>query len=274
MSAKIGLIAGNGALPMLFAKQVKAAGYSVFAIAHEQETDPALSQYVEDALWIPVGQIQKIIPYFKTKNVAQIIMAGGIPKTHLFHTAFDQQAQSIVSAFKEKKDDALLRGFAAALEQAKITVAPLTYYMPSLLAEEGEMTRPITPQERDDIEWGWPMAKQIGALDIGQTIVVRNGILLAVEAIEGTDAAIRRGGMLGQESAVVIKCLKPHQDVRFDLPTVGIQTIQTMIEVRASVLAIEANVTLIPEKELFLAKAKEAGIAVVGWQDSPPLPQE
>jgi hypothetical protein len=259
----IGLVAGNGSLPVLFAEQVKTLGYSVFAIAHEQETDPELTQHVEDALWIPVGQIQNIIPYFKTKNVTQAVLAGGIHKTHLFDTPFDQRAQSLLSPFKEKRDDAILRGFASTLEQEGIAVMSFTHFIPSLMAEEGEMTRPLTERERDDIAWGWPLAKQIGALDIGQTIVVRDGVLLAVEAIEGTDAAILRGGTLGRESAVVIKCLKPHQDVRFDLPTVGLQTIQTMIKVKASVLAIEAKATLILEKEAFLAQAKNAGIAVV-----------
>jgi len=261
----IGLVAGNGSLPILFAKEVRGLGYSVFAVAHEQETDPVLSQYVDDLLWIRVGQIQKIIPYFKNNAVTQTVLAGGIRKTHLFDTPLGQRAQSLLAPLKEKRDDALLRAFAAGLQQEKIDVVSITDYIPSLMADEGEMTRPLTQRERDDIAWGWPLAKQIGALDIGQTIVVRDGVLLAVEAIEGTDAAILRGGMLGRESAVVIKCLKPHQDIRFDLPTVGLQTIETMVKVSASVLAIEAKATLIPDKGAFLARANEAGIAVVGW---------
>ncbi len=266
MTEKVGLIAGNGSLPLLFADEAKKNGYAVFAIAHENETDHALSNKVADLLSIPVGQLGSIIPYFKRHDVTNIVMAGGIPKKHLFTAKLDQTTQSLIAPLHEKKDDTLLRTFALALEKANLTVQSLTVYLPTLLASDGEMTRPLTNGERADIEWGWRLAKKIGALDIGQCIVVRDGVLLAVEAIEGTDAAIRRGGLLGQESAVVIKCLKPDQDIRFDLPTVGPKTIETMIEVKANVLAIEAGATLLLEKEQVLKMAREAGIAVVGWK--------
>jgi DUF1009 family protein len=264
---RIGLIAGNGSLPLLFADGARAGGYSVFAIAHEKETDTALSERVDDLLWIPVGQIQPIIPYFKSHDVTQTVLAGGLPKTHLFDARLDSGIQSILAPLNGKKDDLLLRAFAMEMEREKISVTTLTGFLPSLLAEEGLMTRKITATEEADIRWGWEMAKQIGALDIGQCVVVRNGVLLAVEAIEGTDAAILRGGALGRESAVVVKCLKPHQDVRFDLPTVGPKTIQTMIDVKATVLAVEAKQTLILEKETTLHMARQADIAIVGWTD-------
>ncbi len=265
-SKKIGLIAGNGSLPLLFADSARRQGYAVFAIAHEQETDAALSERVEDLLSIPVGQFEKMVSYFKAHDVTDIVMGGGIPKRHLLVTKLSQKMQSLITPFREKKDDTLLRAFASELEREHLTVRAITEYMPSWLAEEGEMTRPLTENEREDIRWGWRLAKQIGALDIGQCVVVRDGILLAVEAIEGTDATIRRGGALAEESAVVIKCLKPHQDIRLDLPTVGPKTLETMIEVKASTLAIEAGATLVLEKESFLKLAREAGIAVVGWQ--------
>ncbi len=267
LNKKIGLIAGNGSLPLLFADGARAGGYSVFAIAHEKETDAALSERVDDLLWIPVGQIQQIIPYFKSRDVTQTVLAGGLPKTHLFDAQLDSGVKSILAPLNAKKDDLLLRAFAMEMEREKIAVTTLTDFLPSLLAEEGVMTRAITATEEADIRWGWEMAKQIGALDIGQCVVVRNGVLLAVEAIEGTDAAIRRGGTLGRESAVVVKCLKPHQDVRFDLPTVGPKTIQTMIDVKATVLAIEAKQTLILEKDKTLNMARQAHIAIVGWTD-------
>ncbi|MEK7702860.1 MAG: UDP-2,3-diacylglucosamine diphosphatase LpxI [Nitrospirota bacterium] len=270
MDQKIGLIAGNGNLPVLFVDALKARNHSVFVIAHKNETRAEIAKNADDILWVPVGQIAAIIPYFKQHQISEIVMAGGIPKTNLFDRVLDPSARQLVDSFKEKKDDLLLRGFASAFEKAGMKILSVTDFLPDLLAQEGEQTRPLTKSERDDIEWGWGLAKQIGALDIGQTIVVKEGVLLAVEAVEGTDAAIRRGGQLGRSNVRVIKCLKPHQDVRFDLPTVGVQTIQTMIEANASVLAVEAGRTLLLEKEAFLKAANEAGIAVVGWKNEPP----
>ena len=267
VSRKIGLIAGNGALPLIFADALHALSCSVFAIAHEGETDPRLAQKVADIAWIQIGQIGAIVPYFKKHGVCEILMAGGIPKTHILDAKRDEQAHALLNPLQEKQDDLMLRAFASACEKEGIQILSVIQMLPSLLAEEGDMTRKLTNDEKEDIEWGWRKAKQVGALDIGQSIVVKEGVLLAVEAAEGTDAAILRGGLLGKEGVRVVKCLKPHQDIRLDLPTVGPKTIQTMISVRASVLAIEAGATLLIEKELLLKMAKEANIAVVGRKD-------
>ncbi|MFY9270207.1 MAG: UDP-2,3-diacylglucosamine diphosphatase LpxI [Candidatus Manganitrophaceae bacterium] len=263
----MGLIAGNGQFPLIFAENAKRAGLSVIAVAHTGETEPALSEKVDEILWIRVGQIGKLIAFFKKAGVSDAVMAGGIRKTRIFEMRPDFRALSLLTRMKEKKDDALLRAFAGELEREEIQVRESTLYLTSLLAEEGEMTRPLKKEEREDIEWGWPLAKQIGALDIGQCIVVRNGVVLAVEAIEGTDATIRRGGALGKEKAVVIKICKPQQDFRFDVPAIGPGTIAVMAEVGATVLAVEAGRTLLLEKEKFLESAKAAGIAVVGMKD-------
>ncbi|MGB3940143.1 MAG: UDP-2,3-diacylglucosamine diphosphatase LpxI [Candidatus Manganitrophaceae bacterium] len=260
-------MAGNGQFPLIFAENAKRAGLSVIAVAHTGETEPALSEKVDEILWIRVGQIGKLIAFFKKAGVSDAVMAGGIRKTRIFEMRPDFRALSLLTRMKEKKDDALLRAFAGELEREEIQVRESTLYLTSLLAEEGEMTRPLKKEEREDIEWGWPLAKQIGALDIGQCIVVRNGVVLAVEAIEGTDATIRRGGALGKEKAVVIKICKPQQDFRFDVPAIGPGTIAVMAEVGATVLAVEAGRTLLLEKEKFLESAKAAGIAVVGMKD-------
>ncbi len=270
---KIGLIAGNGALPLIFADALRALSYSVFAIAHEKETDPALTQKVDAIEWITIGHIGTIIPYFKKQGVHEILMAGGIPKTHLFDAHLDKLARTLIGPLPEKQDNLILVAFASACEKEGMQILSVVDTLPALLAEEGEMTRKLTKGERADIAWGWRKAKQIGALDIGQCIVVKDGVLLAVEAIEGTDATIRRGGLLGRDAVRVVKCVKPHQDIRLDLPTVGPQTIQTMIDVRASVLAVEAGATILIEKEQMLKIAKDAGIAVVG-KISPPLQGE
>ncbi len=267
IAERVGLIAGSGCFPHLFAENARRMGLSVVAVAHQGETAESLSGEVDDILWIRVGQIGKVIAFFKKMGIKNTVMAGGIRKTRIFEMRPDARALAILARIKEKKDDVLLRAFADELERENIHVEEATRYLGSFLAEEGEWTRPLKKAEKEDIRWGWPLAKQVGALDIGQCVVVRKGVILAVEAIEGTDAAIRRGGLLGQEEAVVIKICKPQQDLRFDLPTVGPQTIRTMKEVKASVLAVEAGRTLVLERALFLKEAKAAGIAVVGCKD-------
>ncbi|MFQ5579767.1 MAG: LpxI family protein [Nitrospiria bacterium] len=265
---KIGLIAGNGVFPLVFAETARERGLSVIAVAHTGETEPSLSEKVDDILWIRVGQIGKLISYFKKSGVSNAVMAGGIRKTRLFETRPDLRALSLLSRLKEKKDDVLLRAVAGELERENINIKDSTAYLTPLLANEGELTRPIKKSENEDIRWGWKLAKKVGLLDIGQCVVVRDGVILAVEAIEGTDATILRGGKLGKENAVVIKVCKPQQDLRFDIPTVGPETIRSMKEAKASVLALESGKTLILEKDRFIRDAKAAGIGVVGFLDT------
>lgn len=242
-------------------------GFSVVAVAHEGETAPALTDEVDDILWIRVGQIGKVISFLKKRGVKNTVMAGGIRKTRIFDIRPDIRALTLLARLKEKKDDLLLRAFADELEREGIHVEESTRYLSTLLAEEGEWTRPLKKEEKEDVRWGWRLAKQIGALDVGQCVVVRKGVILAVEAIEGTDAAIRRGGSLGKENAVVIKICKPQQDFRFDLPTIGPETIRTMKEVKAAVLAVETGKALVLDREVLLKEAQAAGIAVVGCKD-------
>lgn len=267
---KIGLIAGNGQFPFIFAENARKMGFSVVVAAHQGETDPSLSEQVDEILWIRVGQLGKLISFFKKKGIKNTVMAGGIQKTKIFDVRPDFRALTLLSRLKEKKDDILLRAIADELEKEDIQVKEATLYLSSILSQEGEWTRPLKRGEKEDIQWGWSLAKKIGALDIGQCVVVRNGVILAIEAIEGTDAAIRRGGTLGKKDAVVIKICKPQQDFRFDLPAIGPGTIQTMKEVKASVLAVEAGKSLVLEKGKFLTDAKAAGIAVVGYRDDSP----
>ncbi len=267
MTDRIGLIAGNGQFPLIFAEHARQVGFSVIAVAHAGETEPALSDLVDQIIWIHPGEMEKLISFFREEGISEAVMAGGIQKTRLFEMRPDQRASRLLSSLPEKKDDALLRAFARELTQEGIDIKDATPYLSDLLADEGEMTRPLTTTEREDVRWGWRLAKQVGALDIGQCVVVKEGVILAVEAIEGTDAAIKRGGMLGKGGAVVVKVLKPQQDVRFDLPTVGPGTIHAMGEVSASVLAVEAGCTLLIEKKRCLAEARDLDIAVIGYAD-------
>lgn len=265
MPGKIGLIAGNGTFPIIFARAAKQKGIQVIAVAHEGETLPELAQWVDGIFWIKVGQLGKLISIFKEQEVKDVVMAGGIKKTHLFSGALpDLRGITFFAKMTHKKDDSILRAVADELESEGITVRESTLYLDSILAVPGVLTRrKPSKDEQKDIEFGWQMAKEIGKLDIGQTILVKDQAVLAVEAIEGTDEAIRRGGLLCGQGAVVIKVCKPHQDLRFDLPAIGTQTIKTMGQVKASCLAIEAGKTIMIDRESLIADADKAGITII-----------
>jgi DUF1009 family protein len=262
---KIGLIAGNGQFPLAFARAAKQKGMHVIAVAHEDETMPELADFVDGIFWVKVGQLGKLIKIFQEQAVSDVLMAGGIKKTRLFGGGLpDLRGMALLARMIHKKDDSLLRAVAEELESEGITVRESTLYLDNLLAQPGVMTRRNpTREEQLDIEFGWQMAKEVGRLDIGQTIVVKDQAVLAVEAIEGTDEAIRRGGRLCGKGAVVVKICKPHQDLRFDLPAIGIQTVKSMQDVKAVCLAVEAGKTIVLDREDVLSEADRAGIAIV-----------
>jgi len=272
---KIGLIAGNGDFPLEFAKAAKRQGLTVVAVAHEGETLPELAQWTDAIVWIKVGQLGKLIKTFQEHGVRDVLMAGGIKKTRLFDGGLpDLRGAALLARMLAKKDDSILRAVAEELESEGITVRESTLYLDSLLAPPGILTkRRPTKEEWKDISFGWQMAKEIGRLDIGQTVVVKDQAVLAVEAIEGTDEAIRRGGRLCREGAVVVKICKPQQDLRFDLPATGLQTVKTMREVKASCLAIEADRTIMIQREAVLSEANAAGVAIVALDGSGKVPE-
>jgi DUF1009 family protein len=271
---KIGLIAGNGSFPIEFAKAAKLKGLTVIAVAHEGETLPELAQWTDAIFWIKVGQLGKLIKIFKEQGVRDVLMAGGIKKTRLFDGAVpDLRGAALLARMLQKQDDSILRAVADELESDGITVRESTLYLDSLLAPPGVLTeRKPTKGEWKDISFGWQVAKEIGRLDIGQTVVVKNQTILAVEAIEGTDEAIRRGGRLCREGAVVVKICKPQQDLRFDLPATGLQTIQSMSEVKAACLAVEAGKTIMIQKGSIVSEANAAGMAIVSLDAQGTIP--
>ena len=266
---KIGLIAGNGNFPIAFAQAAKQKGLQVIAVAHEDETLPELAKLVDGIFWVKVGQLGKIIAIFKEQGIVDVLMAGGIKKTRLFgNTLPDMRGLALLARMVHKKDDSLLRAVADELESEGITVRESTLYLDSIIAQKGILTKKKPAKaERRDIEFGWQIAKEIGRLDIGQTVVLKDQVILAVEAIEGTDEAIRRGGMLCGQGAVIVKVCKPQQDLRFDLPAIGTQTIKSMLDVKASCLAIEAGKTIILERETVIHDADRAGITIIAVQD-------
>jgi DUF1009 family protein len=262
---KVGLIAGSGAFPLLFAEEVRRLGYSVVAVAHEGETSPALSEKVDRIFWIRVGQLGRLISLLKREGVTQAVMAGAIKKTRLFSDVRpDLRSIKLLARLAAGKDDFILRAVAGELEREGIRVEGATHFVPSLLAERGTLgRRSPTRRELEDLEFGLQVMREIGRADVGQCVVVRNKTVLAVEAIEGTDETIRRGGRFAR-GAVVVKASKPQQDLRFDLPAVGPRTIEAMREVEASCLGLEAGKTIILERSLTLSAADAAKVAVVG----------
>lgn len=262
---RIGLIAGNGRFPIIFAENVRRLGYRVYAVAHIGETAPELEQHVDGIHWVKIGQFKKVLDALKADGVRQAVMLGGISKTHVFTVRPDFRALAIASRLKRWKDDLILREFAAELEREGIQILESTFGLTGVLVEEGSLTsRKPTEKEWEDVRYGWEVAREIGLLDIGQCVVIKDRVVVAVEAVEGTDEAIRRGGTLAKGGAVVVKRCKPQQDLRFDLPAVGPKTIETMRSVKASVLALEAGRGVLLDRDEMLAEAAKAGIAVVG----------
>ena len=266
MSENIGLIAGKGQFPRLFAQAARDHGARVIAVAHHHETDPALADLVDEIHWIYVGQLGKMIRIFQTAGVQRAVMAGGITRGRLFREFRpDLRALSVVRRAGAGQDDRLLQAVAAEFESEGITIAPSTLFLDELLAPAGKLgKRSPTQAELQDIDFGFRIAKEIGALDIGQTVVVRHHVVVALEAVEGTDACIRRAGALAGPGTVVVKTSKPNQDLRFDVPAVGPDTIQAMTAAQASVLALEADKTLTFDRDQMLAAANRNKIAVWG----------
>jgi DUF1009 family protein len=263
---RIGLIAGNGRFPIIFADNARKLGYHVSAVAHEGETEPELAGHVDRIHWIKIGQLNKLIKAFKEDGVHQAVMLGGIKKTHVF-TALRPDFRTLALATRVAlwKDDDILRELAKELEREGIVICESTFGLEGILVEEGSLTaRTPSEKEWEDIRYGWEVAHDIGRLDIGQCVVIKDRVVVAVEAVEGTDGAIKRGGDLAKGGAVVVKRSKPQQDLRFDLPAVGPRTIEVMASVKASVLAIEAGRTILLDREIMLEKAKSARIAIVG----------
>lgn len=262
----IGLIAGNGHMPALFARTAQAEGVRVVAVAHEGETRPDLREHVESLTWIQVGQLDSIIRTFRAHGVRRAVMAGGIHKAALLeHFAPDERGRKVLARLGAWSDDAVLRAVAEEIESEGIQIVESIPFLKPILAPAGLLvgTPPDDAQQRD-IEYGVTVARGVGGYDIGQTVVVKSRVIVAVEAVEGTDAAIRRGGELARGGAVVVKVSKPGQDLRFDVPAVGPETVASCRAAGVAVLAIEAGKTLLLEKERFLADAAAAGLVVVG----------
>ncbi len=263
---KLGLIAGNGKFPLIFAEQARREGVELVTVAHRGETLEEIERVGGDVTWVYVGELGKIIRTFHGAGVTEAVMVGGIKKVKLFSNFRpDLRGAAFLARVRSREDDQLLRGVAGELEKDGIRVLESTLFLSEIIPAEGALTRRApTAEQWEDIRLGFETAKEIGRLGIGQCVVVKRRVVLAVEAAEGTDAAIRRGAELGKDGVVAVKVSKPQQDLRFDVPAVGLDTIRTMRDLKGAVLAVEAGKTILIEKDELIAQAEHAGIAVVG----------
>ncbi len=264
---QIGIIAGAGDLPEIIARDAKERGYKVITIALENLASPVLNDLSDEIQWLNVGKLGALINTLKDAGICEAIMAGKVPKSLLYKSKItpDLRAIKLLFSLKDKSDDAILNALADELAKEGITIINTTSFSPHLPTPAGVLTKePPSKGEWADIEFGWKIAKAIGEMDIGQTVVVKEQAVMAVEAIEGTDEAIRRGAKWGGAGTVVVKVSKPQQDMRLDVPVIGPATLQAMIDVRARVLAIEAERSIIIHRDKLIKEAEESGISIVG----------
>ena len=261
----IGIIAGGGKFPLIMADAVRKRGYHVVAVAHVGDTEPVLSEKVDEITWIKLGQLGQLIKALKNSQVKKAMMAGTITKKRMFgNVKPDLKGLSVMSRMAIFHDDNILRAVAKELADEGIEIVSSTIYLPELSAPDGCLTRRAPDRsEREDIDFGWKIAKELGRLDIGQCVVVRKKTVLALEALDGTDETILRGGRLAGRGAVVVKVSKPEQDLRFDVPSVGLETIKKMSQVNAKVLALESGKTLMFDREEMISFADKQGISVI-----------
>lgn len=267
----IGIIAGTGELPEIIAKDARERGIKVITMALENLASPELDKHSDEIRWINAGKLGTLIDTLKNFEVKEAIMAGKVPKSLLYKTKVtpDLRAAKLLFSLKDRSDDSILNAIAKELKKEGINIIDTMAFSPHLLTPEGILTEdPPTKDEWNDIEFGWKIAKEIGRLDIGQTVVIKGMAVMAVEAIEGTDEAILRGGVLSGEGAVVVKVSKPQQDMRLDVPVIGNETLKSMTAARARVLAVEAYKSIMLNREGFIREAKGSGITIVGIKES------
>jgi UDP-2,3-diacylglucosamine hydrolase len=264
--SSLGLIAGNGTFPLEVADAARRRGLRLIALAHLGETQPELEALVDQITWIKVGELQKIIDVLKAASVEQAAMAGGISRARLSDSfAPDQRAMKMLASITRWSDDAVLRAIAREIESEGIPVIDPVPLMENAIAKPGPMAGPA-PSEKNlhDLDLAFNVARSLGAFDIGQTVAVRGGVVYSVEAVEGTDAALRRAAAISGKGLVVAKVAKPGQDLRFDRPAIGPATIELLVEIGAAMIGIEADKCLLLERERTLAVAQASALTVYG----------
>ncbi|MFN6962888.1 MAG: LpxI family protein [Pyrinomonadaceae bacterium] len=263
---RYGLIAGNGQFPFLVLEGARRAGASLTVVAIKEETDKRIDEVAEDVAWVGIGQLGKMISHFKSRGVTKAIMAGQVKHVQIFSGSLpDLRMVKMLWNLPRRNTDALIGGVADEMAKEGIELIDSTYFIKDRLAPEGVLTkRKPNETELANIDYGLHIAHEIARLDLGQTIVVRASACVAIEAMEGTDATIRRAGELAKGKLTVVKVAKPDQDMRFDVPVVGVPTIETMIEAGATCLSVTAGKTLVFDRERMIELADRHKIAIVG----------
>lgn len=268
----LGLIAGKGLLPVLIAEEARRKGYRLAVAALESLTEPSLESLADASGWFNPGKVGSIIKFLKGNGVEEAVMAGKIPKELLFTGGLrpDLKALGVLMRLRDWKDDSIINAVEREFSREGIRFLDMRDFCRGLLTPEGRLTRRGPDRrEKKDIDFGFRTAKEIGALGIGQAVVVKERAVMAVEAIEGTDEAIRRGGRLAGGGGVVVKVSRPNQDMRFDVPVVGLETLEAMLETGIRVLAVEAGESIFVNRKEFIGRANESGISVVGVTGRP-----
>lgn len=278
---KIGLLAGWSRFPIVVAEALKQQGYNVSCLGLKDHTDPVLRQICDDYHEVGLGKLGAAIRYFRRRGITTATMAGKIHKVRLFDRNFilkhfpDWRGlraffPHFASGKKDRKDDSLLGTIVEAFAEDGIVFSPATDFAPELLVKFGTLTRRrLSGAEQKDIQFGWQIAKEIGRLDIGQSVAVKRQAVMAVEAVEGTDACIRRAGQLcASGEFTVVKVAKPQQDMRFDVPTIGLGTLQSMVEAGARVLAVEAGKTILIDEPEVIEFANRHNLTVVALDEA------
>jgi UDP-2,3-diacylglucosamine hydrolase len=267
----LGIIAGNGAYPLLIADAARTAGVSkISAAAFTGETDPALSKHVTNLTWLRVGQLGRLLTFFRDEGIHHAVMAGQIAPRNLLDLRPDWKALTILAKLKRRNAETIFGAIADELAKSDVELLPATSFLEEYVARTGLIAgAKLSRREEEDVEFGWNVAKEIARLDIGQAVVVRRGTVIAVEGFDGTNATITRGGSLAGAGAVLVKVAKPNQDMRFDVPVIGPETIKTAAEARLRVIAVEAGRTLLLDPSVMSDLAARAKISIVGYIAQP-----
>src|SRR2546426_2783141 len=262
----LGIIAGNRSLPIVFAQQARKMGVKkLVAVGFEGETDPALASLVDDLVWLRVGQLSKLISAFTDRGVKHCVMVGQIAPKNLYDIRPDLRAMGMLLRLKEKNAYTIFGAIADELNKDGVELIEATPWLKPLMPDQGFHLGPkLSPDQQQDVEFGFRIAKEMSLLEIGQTVVVKGGTVLAVEAFEGTDKCLARGGELAGKDggAIAVKVAKQNHDLRFDIPCLGPQTFETCVAARIAALALEAGKTLLLEQETCAALAAKNGIAL------------
>jgi DUF1009 family protein len=261
----LGIIAGNGVYPRLLADAAQKAGVKkIVAAAFTGETDPELKQHVHLIEWMRVGQLNRLLKFFNQNKVHHAIMAGQIAPKNLFDLRPDWKALLLLGKLKERNAESIFAAIADELARMDVDLLPATTFLEDCVASAGLIAgAKLSRQEEEDVYLGWKIAKEIARLDIGQTVIVKNGTVVAVEAFEGTNEAISRGGALAREGAVMVKVAKPNQDMRFDTPVIGVETIRVAAAAKLRVIAVEAGKTLLLERKAIADLAAQSKLSII-----------